>query len=302
MKTVLKTLGWLFAITILALGIIYFIYPGLMMSAVQSLSASGAGLVKKSVDIDGYRAHYFQGGDPSKPTLILLHGLNDDKNSFVTSVRELTQDYHLVLPDLQAHGENLKALDRDYSIAGQAKFVDQLINKLNISHAVIGGNSMGGHTAAAFAARYPNKTRGLVILNATGMQLQNESVYVTFPEKIDVQFLQDFFDSAFVTAPAFPQPVLQHLVNETNKTIPFMNDLIKQVETGDGFRMNEAAQTINAPALVLWGKHDPIVHLEYGHAYVQPISDRVTKVCTGISNFSQICLNLAELILLLAYR
>lgn len=273
MKTVLKTLGWLFAITILALGIIYFIYPGLMMSAVQSLSASGAGLVKKSVDIDGYRAHYFQGGDPSKPTLILLHGLNDDKNSFVTSVRELTQDYHLVLPDLQAHGENLKALDRDYSIAGQAKFVDQLINKLNISHAVIGGNSMGGHTAAAFAARYPNKTRGLVILNATGMQLQNESVYVTFPEKIDVQFLQDFFDSAFVTAPAFPQPVLQHLVNETNKTIPFMNDLIKQVETGDGFRMNEAAQTINAPALVLWGKHDPIVHLEYGHAYVQAITN-----------------------------
>ncbi len=237
------------------------------MSAVQSLSASGAGLVKKSVDIDGYTAHYFEGGDASNPTLMLLHGLNDDKNSFVTSVRELSSSYRIVLPDLQAHGENLKEEGRDYSIAGQAKFIKQLVDQLRIQQLVIGGNSMGGHTASSFAARYPSKTRGLVILNATGMQLENESVYVYFPEKIDVKFLSDFFESAFVTPPAFPQPVLQHLVNETNKVIPFINDLIRQVETGADFRMNEAAQTITAPALVLWGKHDPIVPLEYGQSY-----------------------------------
>jgi len=267
MKTVLKIFGGVFAASILVIGIIYFIYPGIMMSAVQSLSASGAGLVKKSVDVDGYTAHYFEGGDASKPTLMLLHGLNDDKNSFVTSVRELSASYRIVLPDLQAHGENLKEEGRDYSIAGQAKFINQLVDQLGIEKLVIGGNSMGGHTASSFAARYPGKTRGLVLLNATGMQLDNESVYVYFPDKIDGQFLTDFFESACVTPPAFPQPVLQHLVNETNKVIPFINQLIKQVETGADFRINEAVQTITAPALVLWGKHDPIVPLEYGQSY-----------------------------------
>jgi len=287
MKTVLKFFGGLFAAVVLTVGIIYFIYPGLMMSAVQSLSASGAGLIKKSVDVDGYTAHYYEGGDASKPTLMLLHGLNDDKNSFVTSIRELTASYHVVLPDLQAHGENIKSEGRDYSIAGQANFIKQLTDVLSIPKLVIGGNSMGGHTAASFAARHPNSTRGLILLNATGMQLKDESVYVYFPEKIDVQFLRDFFDSAFVTPPAFPAPVLQHLVNQTNATIPFMNDLIKQVETGRDFRLNEAVKTIQAPTLVLWGKHDPIVPLAYGEAFANNISNAHLVVLENAGHSAQ---------------
>ncbi len=273
MKTVLKAFGGLFFISILVVGVIYFIYPGLMIGAVQSLSASGAGLTKKSVEIDGYTAHYYEGGDSSKPTLVLLHGLNDDKNSFVTSIRELTASYHIVLPDLQAHGENKKEEGRDYSIAGQANFVKQLSDALGISQLVIGGNSMGGHTATSFAARYPMNTNGLIVLNATGIQLENESVYVYFPEKIDVQFLENFFESAFVTPPAYPKPVLQHLVNELNPTIEFMNGLIKQVETGTDFRINEQAQSISAPSLVLWGKHDPIVPIEYGQSYTSHLAN-----------------------------
>jgi len=218
---------------------------------------------------------------------MLLHGLNDDKNSFVTSIRELSASYHVVLPDLQAHGENSKSEGRDYSIAGQAKFIEQLTNELGISKLVIGGNSMGGHTATSFAARYPSKTRGLVVLNATGMQLENESVYVYFPDKIDVQFLRDFFDSAFVTPPAFPQPVLQHLVNETNASIPFINRLIKQVETGDDFRLNEAVQSIEAPALVLWGKHDPIMPLAYGEAFTNNLQNAELVVFENAGHSAQ---------------
>jgi len=277
----------LFATFILVVGIIYFIYPGLMISAVQSLSANGAGLSKKSVDIEGYTAHFYEGGDASKPTLMLLHGLNDDKNSFVTSIRELTESYHVVLPDLQAHGENKKSEGRDYSIAGQANFVKQLSDKLSISKLVIGGNSMGGHTAAAFAAQNPDQTLGLVLLNATGMQLENESVYVYFPEKIDVKFLTDFFESAFVTPPAFPQPVLQHLVNQTNPNIPFMNGLIKQVETGADFRMNETVQKIKIPALVLWGKQDPIVPIEYGQLYADKLKNSRLVVLENVGHAAQ---------------
>jgi abhydrolase domain-containing protein 6 len=267
MKTVLKFFVWLFAVTTLLVGIVYFIYPGLIISAIQSLSASGAGLTKRSVDIDGYTAYFYEGGDASKPALMLLHGLTDDKNSFVTSVRGLTASYHVLLPDLQAHGENKKLNDRDYSIAGQAAFINRLCDKLNISQVVIGGNSMGGHTSAAFAANYPDKTRGLVVLNATGMQLDHESVYVYFPDKIDVAFLQTFFDTAFVTPPAYPKPILQHRVNQMNANIPFINRLIKQVEVGADFRMNEKAQSIIVPSLVLWGKQDPIVPLAYAESY-----------------------------------
>ncbi|MGK0374995.1 MAG: pimeloyl-ACP methyl ester carboxylesterase [Arenicella sp.] len=273
MKTVLKLFAGLFAASILLVGIVYFIYPGLIISAIQSLSASGAGLSNKSVDINGYTAHFYEGGDASKPTLMLLHGLNDDKNSFVTSIRELSVDYHIILPDLQAHGENQKLDGRDYSIGGQAAFINSLSDSLGISQLVIGGHSMGGHTSAAFAANYPNKTRGLVLVNAKGMQLENQSAYTYFPEKVDLAFLKASFDSDFVTPPAFPEPVLQYLVNQMNDSIAFINGIIKQVENGADLSINEKVQSISAPSLVLWGKQDPIVPLTHANSYTDNLAN-----------------------------
>lgn len=273
MKTVLKFFAGLFAASIVLVGIVYFIYPGLIISAIQSLSAGGAGLSKKSLDINGYTAHFYEGGDASKPTLMLLHGLNDDKNTFVTSIRELSLNYHVVLPDLQAFGENQKLEGRDYSIAGQAAFINRFSDSLGISKMVIGGHSMGGHTAVAFAANYPSKTRGLVLVNAKGMQPQNQSAYPYFPKKVDLAFLKASFDSDFVTPPAFPEPVLQHLVNQMNDSIPFINGIIKQLENGADFRINQKIQTIRVPSLVLWGKQDPIVPLAHAKSYADNLAN-----------------------------
>ena len=108
-----------------------------------------------------------------------------------------------------------------------------------------------------------------------------------FLKKIDVKFLTDFFESAFVTPPAFPQPVLQHLVNQTNPNIPFMNGLIKQVETGADFRMNEVAQKIRIPALVLWGKQDPIVPIEYGQMYTDNLENARLVVLENVGHAAQ---------------
>ena len=273
MKTVLKAFGGLFAASILLIGIVYFIYPGLILSAIQSLSATSAGLVAKSIEVDGYTAHYYEAGDTSKPSLMLLHGLNDDKNSFVTSIRLLTASYHIVLPDLQAHGENQRLDERDYSIAGQAAFINRLSDTLDISQMVIGGNSMGGHISASFAANYPSKVRGLILVNAMGMRLSSESAYDYFPDKVDVGFLQAFYGKAFVTPPAFPEPLLQHLVNRLNGNIRFINGMIKQVKNGTDFRINQKAQSIVAPSLILWGKQDPITPLAYGEAYTKTLEN-----------------------------
>jgi len=271
MIKVLKIFASLFVVSALAVACIYFIYPGVMLTTIQSLSAKGAGLSDKTIDLDGYTAHYFEGGDPSKPTLLLLHGLSDDKNSFVTSVRELSQNYRIILPDLPGHGGNAQAGLSDLSIAGQAAFINTLVTKLGIDNLVIGGNSMGGHTAVAFAANYPKKTRGLVLINATGMQLSNESVYRFFPDNVDVAFIENTIRLVFVTPPQFPKPIIQHFANELKPRIEFLNALIKQVQEGKDFRLNEKAQAIEIPCLVIWGKEDQIVPIEYGNAYRQAL-------------------------------
>lgn len=269
----LKFFGALAVVLGVASAIVYFVYPGVLLNVLQSTTASGAGLEKKSINLEGYTAHYYESGTTKESTavntktLVLVHGLGDDKNSFVTSVRELSNDYRVILPDLQAHGENTQTPGRDYSIAGQAKFLNKLLGSLGADSFVIGGNSMGGHTAAAYAARYPSKIKGLILLNATGMQLETESVYRYYPESVDTDFFKTMFNEIFVNPPSFPEPIIQHMVNTLNPKIPFFNELVKQVENGNDFRMNEKAQTIQAPSLMLWGKQDPIVGLAYAQQY-----------------------------------
>lgn len=257
MKRILNTLLVLIGLSIIAVGTIYFIYPGVILTAVQTMAANNAGLEHRQVDINGYKAHYFEGGSENQTTLVLIHPFADDKNSFVTSVRELTNDYRVILPDLQAHGNNKQVLGRDYSIEGQVDFIESVLQKLNANRVFIGGNEMGGHIALAYAANSPEKTLGLVLLNSTGVHINNTSSYTPFPNQVDSAYFSQKFAQLYVTPPAYPKPVLQHLANQLNPRISFFNSMLKQVDAGKNFQLRDTVQSIKAPTLILWGQQDP---------------------------------------------
>lgn len=261
MKRILKALLVSIGLSAITLGVVYFIYPGVLLSAVQSMAAKSAGIEHRSVDIDSYQAHYYEGGSSNQTTLVLLHGLGDDKNSFVTSIRELTQEYRVILPDLIAHGDNALIEGRDSSIAGQAKFIDALLRKLNANRVIIGGHSMGGHIAISFAARYSEKTNGLILINSAGTQATLEAVYRPYPDSVDSSYFNDKFTRLFVTPPAFPKPVMQHMANELNAKIPFLNRLIQNVKTGEDASIDQTAKAIQTSSLIIWGQQDPLLPL-----------------------------------------
>lgn len=273
MKMVLKALASLAILVGLAGASIYFIYPGVMIQGLHAAAANAAGLTKRSIEVNGYPASYYEGGKNNSRTLVLLHGLGDDKNSFTTAVQQLSTDYRVLLPDLQAHGENPALLGRNHSIEGQVIFLNDLLTRINANRFVIGGNSMGGHIAAAYAIEHPNKVDGLMLMNASGIQLADESVYSAFPESVDVGFFEDLFAQLFVSPPSYPRPVIQHMANQLNAKINVMNDLVTQVEQGPQFRLNEDLDSVTAPSLILWGQHDPIVPISYAQAFESALNN-----------------------------
>lgn len=242
----------------------------------------------RNVDLDSYQAHYYEGGSSNQTTIVLLHGLGDDKNSFVTAVRELTQDYRVILPDLQAHGDNAQTEDRDYSIAGQARFIEELLQKLNANRVFIGGNSMGGHVALSFASRSSENAVGLILLNSAGVQIAQDSVYKPYPSQVDSKFFSNMFAQLFVTPPAFPKPVMQYMANELNPRIPFFNFLIQQVQTGEDLRMNEKSKLVTANSLIIWGKQDPLLGVEVAQRLKQNLVNSELVLLENVGHSPQI--------------
>ena len=57
-----------------------------------------------TVDVDGLKVFYREAGDPSRPTVLLLHGFPSASHMFRDLIPELAGQYHVVAPDMPGFG------------------------------------------------------------------------------------------------------------------------------------------------------------------------------------------------------
>lgn len=124
----------------------------------------------------------YQWGDSHNPTLIFLHGLGSTGLAFGELAKHLPK-YHIVSFDLPGHGY-AKALEEE-----EAYFPSNLIEDIEEtidqqlgykSHYLI-GHSFGADLALHYAAKYPKRIKGIILLDGgylssqdLGMTLENE--------------------------------------------------------------------------------------------------------------------------------
>lgn len=98
--------------------------------------------------------------------IVLIHGFLENQTMWQDLAPELCQKYRVITLDLLGHGES-DCLGYVHSMEENADVVQAVLSKLRIRKAVFVGHSMGGYVALAFAELYPEKIRGLVLLNST---------------------------------------------------------------------------------------------------------------------------------------
>lgn len=101
----------------------------------------------------------------SGPSLVLLHCLGVDRH-FWDFTELLSRELTLVSYDLPGHGET-PVPNGGYSIEDLAVQLAGLLKREGITRAHIGGISLGGLMAQAFAAAYPEMVDRLVLVDTT---------------------------------------------------------------------------------------------------------------------------------------
>jgi N-formylmaleamate deformylase len=113
------------------------------------------------VNSNGLKIHYYRtGGD--KPKVIFNHGAGDDGLCWTHVVKEIENDYDVIMTDARGHGKTDSGKG-DYSTAQRVADLAGLIQVLGLDRPVIGGHSMGADTAMNFAAVHPDMTRGIFL-------------------------------------------------------------------------------------------------------------------------------------------
>lgn len=254
-------LAMTFVIFIIGLSL-YHLYPTPIIKTYKYTNASLAYLEKKSIMIDGYTVHYYEGlASQEKDTLVLLHGLGDDKDSFVRVAKNLSDQYHILLPDLLGHGENEKLSDADYRIEGQVDMIRKFVKAKNIEMFHLGGHSMGGHIAAAYATKYQDTLKSLIIINSPGLKIDDDIAYNDFEDKtITEQDLEPLLAKIFFKIPKLPKPFRIFQINQLNENHDFTKYiLLPQIMNSNDFDLINKISIIQVPTLILWGQHDEIV-------------------------------------------
>lgn len=113
------------------------------------------------IQINGAALCYDQTGEG--PSLVFVHGAFADSRIWAPQWESFPSGYQLVRYDLRGHGQTGPSTLKRYCMDTFADDLVAVLDTLQIDSAFICGLSWGGSIAQAFAVRYPERCRALVL-------------------------------------------------------------------------------------------------------------------------------------------
>ncbi|MBC1534470.1 2-succinyl-6-hydroxy-2,4-cyclohexadiene-1-carboxylate synthase [Listeria seeligeri] len=103
-----------------------------------------------------------------KPVLLMLHGFTGTSETYHDAITNLKEHYNIVAPDLLGHGRTASPGEQErYSMEHTCEDLAEILRQLEIQQCFVLGYSMGGRVATGFAASYPEKVQGLVLISSS---------------------------------------------------------------------------------------------------------------------------------------
>ena len=193
--------------------------------------------------------------DGDGPTVVLLHSSVCDRRMWRRQAAVLVEaGYRVLRPDFQGFGESA-APSGPYE---EVHDVRELLDALAIDRAVVVGSSMGGRVAQEFAARWPERVTGLLLVCAATRLLPATEDARAFGAEVDALLEAGDVDGAVaLNVRTWLGPAA---TPETRDFVAEMQRRSFEVQLAAGDAPAERADfdlgNVTAPTLVVSGAHD----------------------------------------------
>ncbi len=101
--------------------------------------------------------------------VVLLHGLLENSTMWQPFIPEISKRNRVITIDLLGHGRS-ECLGSVHSMELFAEAVAAVLKQISIDKCILIGHSLGGYIALAFAEKYPEKIKGLCLMNSTSYE------------------------------------------------------------------------------------------------------------------------------------
>jgi pimeloyl-ACP methyl ester carboxylesterase len=282
MKRVFK---WLGIILLVAIATLFFwgYAPDTDAAAMKAKYGGGA---SRFVELQPcLNVHYRDEGKRDGRVLVLIHGSNASLHTWEPWVKRLGNDYRIISMDLPGHG--LTGVDPagTYDNASYVAVVDQLLTKLGVGQAVIGGNSMGGGVSWMYALAHPEKTEALLLVDAGGQpQAKPDELPIGFrlmrmpiiKEAARSIAPRSIFESSIQNTMSVQSKIDDALIDrywELNRYPGNREATMKRFSSPGSMKSGTKEQlaTIKVPVLIMWGEADKLIPVSSARWFAEAI-------------------------------
>ena len=229
-------------------------------------------------------------GRPGNPVLCLVHGNMSSSFHFQPIMSELARDFYVVAPDLRGLGDSTyhTPIDSLHDLAGDLK---RFLDALGLAKASFVGWSTGGGVVLSFAARYPEATDSIVLMESASVRGYPVYRKDARLQPIPTELYQD--KASMAADPVQVAPVVRAMETKDHEALKriwlatvynmhvpkavdaFVEESLKQRNLVDidwalmTFNMSDShngvvpgdgtARAVQAPILITWGRKDLVL-------------------------------------------
>lgn len=264
MKFAIKIVS-VFFISFIALIAIYCVWALVAYRdiPVEVLEQKYGGDNLRVLDVQGVPVRYKLEGNPSAPTVVLVHSHYWTMRQWQTWIDTLGNQFQFLRFDYTSHGLTGPDPDDDYSREKSAIIIDALLAEHDIASASFVGSSSGGSISFHYASTRPDKVDSLVLINTPGVKVSNKAMEAGLPKWVGYAF--------YIMPTAIFRPFLEFAVVDKSLITDEMVVEFHEMYRREGNRMAEYKRMsrwepadpaevlarITAPTLIMWGQENP---------------------------------------------
>jgi pimeloyl-ACP methyl ester carboxylesterase len=212
--------------------------------------------------------------------IVLLHGFLGSIHTWDNILPELRKRYKVVLIDLPGHGQS-DCFGYIHKMEIMAEAVKAVLDQLQLRRYVLMGHSMGGYVSMAFAEKYMDNLRGIIMFHSTAVadsdaKKSDRDKAIRVAKKNKEKYLKESLKKLFLPSNLKKYP---HLFQKAS-AIATATKIQGITAALEGMKQRKNTEVVlqfcHCPVMFLTGLHDTIIPLElHQHQFELP---RVHKV------------------------
>ena len=229
------------------------------------------------------------GKNTNNKHVLFVHGLGASSLAWRDIPAALSNYFHTINVDLIGFGESDKPMEGDYTIKGFSKFIANFLKeeiKIGENEKIsIVGHSLGGYIAAQFAIENKKMIKKLVLIDSSGLLEEPTPLlkqYLDAAMEIEpvlrYKKLDRVLGGIYANPALMPPIVVENFIGTITKEgarsafkKAYENSTSTQIDA-EGFK-----QIQDIPCLIIWGKEDRLIPIEYCEKFKQNLSGSETQ-------------------------